>query len=504
MPRISTLICLLASALLPLHANAATADTTTPNEDLTGFPPCDALIHAGLRDRLLPPTSPSYEARIETWWALNTRLRPWCLIQPHTTAEVSTALTALLNTSTNTTTEYSAGAGDWHIAIRAGGHSANPRANNIDAGVTIDLGALNATTYDSDTNVASIGPGGRWKDVYAVLRERWGVAVAGGRDGGVGVGGFLLGGGLTYFMGRRGFACDAVRGFEVVLANGSIVEATRDNGHGDLWRALKGGGGQFGVVTRFDVEAVPDADLAYGIRFMDAAAHAPALVDVLVDFTDRYEEGSGDALVAFLMYNISVNAGAPVAAAIHVNTDGDGDSPSFAGLNRIPSLQPDSTRAMPLASAAEESRLSSGTWNAGATLSFKNDARILSHALALHSQLTASLSATLGASTFQSTVFLQPLPAFLGAISARTGGNVLGLGSSHHQQQQTRNAIIWTGAVAVTTGPRDLAVARTALMATARELRDFAEGLGGGDGPNDEYVGHVEFPVGQTNSVELL
>ncbi|OMP85743.1 Bifunctional solanapyrone synthase, partial [Diplodia seriata] len=471
---------------------------------------CDALIHAGLRDRLLLPTSPSYEARIETWWALNTRLRPWCLIQPHTTAEVSTALTALLNTTTSTTTtttEYSAGAGDWHIAIRAGGHSVNPHANNIDAGVTIDLGALNATTYDRDTNVASIGPGGRWKDVYAALREGWGVAVAGGRDGGVGVGGFLLGGGLTYFMGRRGFACDAVRAFEVVLANGSVVEATRDNEHGDLWRALKGGGGQFGVVTRFDVDAVPDRDLAYGIRFMDAR-YAPALVDVLVDFTDRYEEGSGDALVAFLTYNASINAGAPVAAAIHVNTDGERDSPGFAGLNRIPSLQPDSTRAMPLADAASESQLSSGTWNAGATLSFKNDARILSHALALHSQLTASLSASLAPASFQSTIFLQPLPAFLGAISARAGGNILGLGSSsHHQQQQTRNAIIWTGAVAVTTGPRDLAVARTALMGMARELRDFAEGLGGGDGfVYMNYADAAQDPLGGygAGSVALL
>lgn len=256
-----------------------------------------------------------------------------------------------------TLSEAGKGAGDWHIAVRSGGHSLG-YANNIDTGVTIDLGMLDQATYSHDTNLASIGTGGRWKDVYAKLHQQ-GVLVTGGRDGGVGVGGFLLGGGLTYFMGRHGFGCDSIQNYEVVLANGSIVNANRDE-NADLWKALKGGGSNFGIVTRFDMEALPDNALAYGIRSM-SANYLSDLVDALVDFTDRFQEHDDDALVGIMMHN-TINQADVVALAIHVNTQGIHNSTGFDKLNQIPPLQPDETQSVSLAAAAEGSQVAAGTW----------------------------------------------------------------------------------------------------------------------------------------------
>lgn len=99
-----------------------------------------------------------------------------------------------------------------------------PGSNNITDGVTIDLALLNATTYDSDTKLAHVGPGAKWKDVYAEL-DNHGRVVVGAREAEVGVGGFLLGGGNTYYTPRYGFACDNIDAYEVVLTDGRIVTA---------------------------------------------------------------------------------------------------------------------------------------------------------------------------------------------------------------------------------------------------------------------------------------
>lgn len=113
---------------------------------------------------------------------------------PHTSEEVAIALTVL--------TDKSVCSGNSSIAVRSGGHSSTGSSSTAN-GVTIDLSRLNATSYNSETNIASIGPGGKWQDVYKDL-IKYGVTATGGRDGDVGVRGFLLGGGNSYYSGRQG------------------------------------------------------------------------------------------------------------------------------------------------------------------------------------------------------------------------------------------------------------------------------------------------------------
>lgn len=248
-----------------------------------------------------------------------------------------------------------AGAGDWYIAVRAGGHNLG-RSNNVDNGVTIDLQYLNATTYDKATNVASIGPGGRWQNVYAELHQQHGVLVTGGRDGDVGVGGFLLGGGSSYFMGRHGFGCDAIRNFQVVLTNGSIVNANNST-NADLWRALKGGGSNFGIVTRYDLEALPDKPIAYATRVI-APNNTAAYVNAVVNFTDNQQKFDGDALVGFLLHA----DGQDFIETIEVNVDGNENSPAFDNLRKIPTVAPPYQTIQPLSVAAANSTLKGDAW----------------------------------------------------------------------------------------------------------------------------------------------
>ncbi|KAI0016494.1 FAD binding domain-containing protein [Xylariomycetidae sp. FL0641] len=396
---------------------------------------CDALEAAGLGSRLLTPADAMYEEQINTWWATNTRRHPYCIVLPESSQEVSLALTTLLGVND--------GAGDWHIAVRSGGHMPFFDANNIDQGVTIDLTHLNATSYDRATNTASLRPGGRWKDVYAALQAD-NVTVPGGRDGGVGVGGFLLGGGESFFAGRVGWGCDSVAGFEVVLANGSIVEASRARPrHADLWRALRGGGGNFGIVTRFDVAALPSREpfLFYDLRFFVAGRHADAVLDAVTAFTAQGPAFADHALVAWFTHNATL-ALSPLIGSIYVNTRGDARAASaYDAIRALPAVL-NQTVHTTMADAAAGSQLPGGYFTVTSTLTLLNDAATLRRAAAaLHAELVAALGGFLAPADFVTTLFLQPQPGWGNGVGG--GGNVLG------RETDARDAVLWTLGVSV-------------------------------------------------------
>ena len=97
-------------------------------------------------------------------------------------------------------------------------------------------------------------PESRWEDVYAYLAD-YGLAAAGGRLGPVGVPGLLLAGGVNFYGNQVGWSCNTVVNYEIVLADGSVVEANKTH-YSDLFWALKGGSSNFGLVTRFDLETI--------------------------------------------------------------------------------------------------------------------------------------------------------------------------------------------------------------------------------------------------------
>ncbi|KAJ5573169.1 FAD binding domain-containing protein [Penicillium hetheringtonii] len=460
--------------------------------ELTGVLPCDALIQAGLRKRLLLPTEPSYDARIQSYWSLNSQQHPFCILQPQDTNEVTKAMTALLGAEA---------AGDWHIAIRAGGHSI-VGANNIDNGVTIDLVHLNQVTYDKDTNLASIGPGLKWMDVYAKL-EQYDVLVAGGRDGDVGVGGFLLGGGSTFYMGTQGFGCDDIKNYEVVLTNGTIINANEKRNR-DLWLALKGGGSNFGIVTRYDMEALPNEKLAYRLRTINIT-EASRISSALVKFTDNYEYYQEDALVVFLMHNATAGIDETIIGTIQVNTGGKINDTGFKELDKIPDLTPSRYERWYLAciptifpSVIHRTNSSHVNRMAGFTLTFANDKRVLKKAVEMHEEFVQDLKKRLHANQFVTEFFFQPMPSMFSQISNQKGGNMI------ESDLKERNALLWTAGVTVNTNQQDRAFAQSLLNIMIAKLKKYSQSCGAS---NDlvymNYAASHQDPLGSYGSANV-
>ncbi|KAK8127857.1 hypothetical protein PG984_008965, partial [Apiospora sp. TS-2023a] len=188
------------------------------------------------------PGDATYNLSLSSYsYAQEQMMFPACIFQPVTTPDVACAVRALRNSSAA-------------FAIRSGGHATNPGFSNIGGGVTIDLTTINDVHIHEDGVTVSVGTGATWGDVYRVL-DASGRSLNGGRASGVGIGGYLLGGGIGFFALKHGFGCDAVVGAEVVLSSGKVIE-TRIDSHPQLFRALKGGSNNFGIVTRWDIATI--------------------------------------------------------------------------------------------------------------------------------------------------------------------------------------------------------------------------------------------------------
>lgn len=162
------------------------------------------------------------------------------------------------------------------------------------------LGLLNKTTYNPDNATASVGPGARWLEVYRTLDEH-NIGVLGGRIGTVGVGGLLLGGGCSLYLFRQGFATDNIAAFEVVLANSTIVTASAEENR-DLFTALKGGGNNFGIVTRFDLMAFPASPIWSGSTVHPEGDDPSAHISALKHWVDSVETYQNSSAVVFWSY----------------------------------------------------------------------------------------------------------------------------------------------------------------------------------------------------------
>ncbi|KAJ7075111.1 FAD-binding domain-containing protein [Mycena belliarum] len=191
---------------------------------------------------LVQSSGAMYEAAATNAWNLqNTEYKPTCIVFPRTAAHVQTAMVAI----------YTA---ESHYAVQAGSHSAMKGWNTVQDGVLIIFSNMKNVSYDAVKDSIVLEPGIHWEEAITAL-EPYGVAPVGGRVGGVGTG-LFLGGGLSWLSPSQGYAADTFRELDVVLVTGELVTATATNEYSDLFRALKGGGNRFGIVTRYEVEPV--------------------------------------------------------------------------------------------------------------------------------------------------------------------------------------------------------------------------------------------------------
>jgi FAD/FMN-containing dehydrogenase len=157
------------------------------------------------------------------------------------------------------------------VALRGGGHSA-PGFGTVDGGLVIDFSGLRGVRVDPSARTARAEAGATWAD-YNHATHAFGLASTGGIIGSTGVAGLTLGGGIGYLARKHGLACDNLLSADVVLADGTFVKASETENE-DLFWALRGGGGNFGVVTSFEFR-VHRVDMVHvGIVFFDAALGA--------------------------------------------------------------------------------------------------------------------------------------------------------------------------------------------------------------------------------------
>ncbi len=197
---------------------------------------------------------------------------------------------------------------DLLVSIRGGGHNAGG-LGICDDGLVIDLSLIRYTHVDPQTRTVRVGGGTTWGEVDHATHA-FGLAVPSGIISTTGVGGLTLGGGLGYLTRSCGLAIDNLIAADVVLADGSMVTADEQH-HADLFWALRGGGGNFGVVTSFVFKAHP-IDTVYGGPMFWEMEQAPAVIQWYREFIKQ----APDDLNGFFAFLI-VPPGPPFPEHLH-------------------------------------------------------------------------------------------------------------------------------------------------------------------------------------------
>ncbi|MFG1893287.1 LLM class flavin-dependent oxidoreductase [Micromonospora zamorensis] len=240
-----------ASGTGPTHAVAARSERH-PGLDYDALP-------ASLTTGAVEPGHPEYEGVRHTYsWQGS----PALVIRPQTAAEVVDAVSY-------------ARTQDVPLSVRSGGHGISGRSTN-DGGIVIDMSRMNRVeVLDRATRRIRLEPGARWGEVAQALAP-YGLAMSSGDYGDVGVGGLATTGGVGYLARRHGLTIDHVVAAEIVTADGRLLRVD-DEHHPDLFWAVRGAGGNFGVVTALELEAYEVDKVVYAHLVADATDTAQLL-----------------------------------------------------------------------------------------------------------------------------------------------------------------------------------------------------------------------------------
>ncbi|EDP54949.1 hypothetical protein KXX16_006847 [Aspergillus fumigatus] len=431
---------------LPIVSNDNATNPVVDSTSAMGI--CCLALSTILGDKVSFPPTHRYKSCTNSYFSQqNSKLQPLCFVSPTTVEDVSTAVTTITNSNCQ-------------FAIRSGGHTSFGGACNVANGITIDLRALNAITLSDDRTTLSVGVGASWGDVYAFL-DPLGLSVAGGRAAQVGVGGLTIGGGISYFSPRYGWTCDTVTNFEVVLADGTVVQAN-ENENPELLVALRGGAANFGIVTRVDFRTFEQGPLWGGTVY----CALETIDEQLRAFADLNSATGYDEYASLITsFGFAKGKGAAVVNSV-VYTKAEECPAVFAPIMEIPSM----FSTMRLRSVHEMSReqgsfAPNGKRQLSAVTTHASTVAMLN---ATYRQWRASLAAIEDVPGIVWSVSLEPLPPAIYARASTT--NCLGL-------SQTSGALVVTLLNATWEDEADDAKVEQAARALVDRIEDDARQL---------------------------
>jgi len=293
-------------------------------------------LRQAVRGELVTPADAAYAQAARIWNGMHDGRRPALIVRCAGAADVIAAVGF-------------ARSNDLAVAVRGGGHSI-AGFSTCDDGIVIDLSTLRSVHVDPDRRRAYVGGGAVWADVDHETQAS-GMATTGGLVSTTGVAGFTLGGGIGWLMRKHGLACDNLLAATVVTADGRLMHASEGE-HPELLWGLRGGGGNFGVVTQFALALHPVGPTVYAgpifyaaehdaklLRlFRDWAANLPDEITALLNLTTAPplpvipEAWHGRKVAAF----IAVSAGSADEAQQHVRPFRDAAEPVADLLGPMP------------------------------------------------------------------------------------------------------------------------------------------------------------------------
>ncbi|KAJ4186935.1 hypothetical protein NW759_016922 [Fusarium solani] len=387
---------------------------------------CVAACNAVARlypSQVASPSSSAFLGAQDSYWnAPQQKTTPACFFQPTSADQVQTAIVEVVQAKCP-------------FSIKGGGHSSNLGGSSIQDGFQFDLVNLNHNEITSDRRAIKLGPGNQWGPLFPFLEEQ-GLIALGGRDSGVGVPGFLFGGGISYFATQRGWAVDQLISTDLVLANGTLI-TVNSTSHTDLNKALRGGGASnFGIVTSFEVNLYPYNGMWGGVHVV-TEEHFDAVFDAYDVFTHGLaEDGKAHLLMDFARVN-----GTLIVAQFMSYPEPVQDPPVFDSFRPIPAAM-DTLRLTNYSDLAIEMAQitdTRGKRNTYWTRAFKYDIDLLKSIYKVWVTTSESYADRLLAALDVQLI----MPQMRKAASSSGVGNVLGLEDSDEILQLIVLSIIW-------------------------------------------------------------
>jgi FAD/FMN-containing dehydrogenase len=220
-----------------------------------------SILRSALRGPLFLPGDAGYEEARRVWNGMIDR-RPALIVRPADAGDVATAV--------NYARDHALA-----LAVRGGGHNV-AGFGTCDGGLVIDLSLLNEIEVNAAASTARVQGGATWGQLDAAA-QAGGLATTGGLVSTTGVGGLTLGGGIGWLMRKHGLACDNLLSADLVTVDGRQMTASATE-HPDLFWGLRGGGGNFGVVTSFKFRLHPVGPIVLGGALFYPVEQAPELL----------------------------------------------------------------------------------------------------------------------------------------------------------------------------------------------------------------------------------